>query len=59
MDKNEAQLIYRTKHEGTIALLELDGDMRINEFHEQCRRLALAAGYSHKCIEEYFGAGFE
>lgn len=56
MEKNEAQLIYRTERDGVVALLELNGDMDIAEFHEQCRRLALAATYSHQCVEEYFGA---
>lgn len=53
MKNNQAGLIY-TREDGTVALMDLDRDMNVYEFHEACARLALAAGYHPYSVNEAF-----
>ena len=55
MEKNEAQLMYKSDAGGVITFSGLDGDMTLYEFHDLCARLAAAIGYHPKNIKEYFG----
>lgn len=52
-DDNECYLEF--KHYGTtVRFSGLSNSMSMEEFHNQCRLLALAVSYHPETVEEYF-----
>jgi hypothetical protein len=54
MEKVPSKISFKHWDE-EVTITKGNSDLDINEFHQLCRRLALAVGYSDESVNEYFG----